>query len=28
MYQSPNFDSSVDRVEVNIEAGLGSISVI
>jgi len=27
IYQSPNFDSSVDRVEVNIEAGLGSVSV-
>jgi len=27
MYQSPNFDASVDRVEVNIEGGLGSVSV-
>jgi len=26
-YQSPNFDTSADRVEVNIKAGLGSISV-
>jgi hypothetical protein len=27
MYQSPNFDSAVDRAEINIEAGVGSISV-
>jgi hypothetical protein len=27
MYQSPNFDTSADRVEINIEAGLGSITV-
>jgi len=26
-YQSPNFDTSADRVEVNIKAGVGSISV-
>ena len=26
-FQSPNFDTSADRVEVNIKAGLGSISV-
>lgn len=26
-YQSPNFDTSIDRVEVNIKAGVGSISV-
>jgi hypothetical protein len=26
-YQSPNFDTSADRVEVNVKAGLGSISV-
>jgi len=28
MYQSPNFDTAVDRAEINIEAGLGSVSVI
>jgi hypothetical protein len=27
MYQSPNFDSAADRAEINIEAGLGSITV-
>ena len=27
MYQSPNFDTAVDRAEINIEAGLGSVSV-
>ena len=27
MYQSPNFDAAVDRAEIKIEAGLGSISV-
>ena len=27
MYQSPNFDSAVARAEINIEAGLGSVSV-
>lgn len=27
MYQSPNFDTAVDRAELNIEAGLGSVSV-
>ncbi|MBN2116555.1 MAG: hypothetical protein JW730_08290 [Anaerolineales bacterium] len=26
-YQSPDFDSAVDRAEINIEAGLGSVSV-
>ena len=26
-YQSPNFDTSPDRVEVNIKAGVGSVSV-
>jgi len=26
-YQSPNFDTSADRVEINIKAGVGSISV-
>jgi hypothetical protein len=27
MYQSPDFDTAVDRAEINIEAGLGSVSV-
>ena len=27
MYQSPNFDTAVDRAEINIESGLGSVSV-
>ncbi|HVF24695.1 MAG TPA: hypothetical protein VNA23_02335 [Anaerolineales bacterium] len=27
MYQSPNFDSARDRAEINIEAGLGTVSV-
>jgi hypothetical protein len=27
MYQSPNFDQSPNRVEINVEAGLGTISV-
>ena len=27
LYQSSNFDTAVDRAEINIEAGLGSISV-
>jgi len=27
MYQSPNFDTSADRAEINIEGGLGSVSV-
>ncbi|MEO8356835.1 MAG: DUF5668 domain-containing protein [Chloroflexota bacterium] len=27
IYQSPNFDTSADRSEINIEAGLGSVSV-
>ncbi len=27
MYQSSNFDTSVDRAEINIESGLGSVSV-
>ena len=27
MYQSPNFDTSSDRAEINVESGLGSISV-
>ena len=27
MYQSPNYDTAVDRAEINIEAGLGSVSV-
>lgn len=27
VFQSPNYDTSTDRVEVNIKAGLGSISV-
>lgn len=27
LYQSPNFDSAADRVEINVEAGLGSISI-
>ena len=26
-YQSPNFDTAVDRAEINIEAGLGTVSV-
>ncbi len=26
-YQSPNFDTSADRVEINVKAGVGSISV-
>jgi len=27
LYQSPNFDTSPDRTEINIETGLGSVSV-
>jgi len=27
MYQSSNFDSAVDRAEINIESGLGSVTV-
>ena len=27
MYQSANFDSATDRVEINVEAGLGAVSV-
>ena len=27
MYQSANFDTAVDRAEINIEAGLGTVSV-
>ncbi|HEX9333589.1 MAG TPA: hypothetical protein VF896_16970, partial [Anaerolineales bacterium] len=27
MYQSSNFDTAVDRAEINIESGLGSVSV-
>jgi hypothetical protein len=27
LYQSSNFDTAVDRAEINIEAGLGSVSV-
>lgn len=27
LYQSSNFDTSVDRAEINIESGLGSVSV-
>ena len=27
MYQSPNFDTSADRAEINIEGGLGSVSI-
>ena len=27
MYQSPNYDTAVDRAEINIEAGLGTVSV-
>ena len=27
MYQSPNFDTASDRAEINVELGLGSISV-
>ena len=27
LYQSSNFDSAVDRAEINIESGLGSVSV-
>lgn len=27
MYQSPNFDSATDRTEINIEGGLGSVTV-
>jgi len=27
MYQSSNYDTSVDRAEINIESGLGSVSV-
>ena len=27
MYQSPNFDSATDRTEINVEAGLGAVSV-
>ena len=27
LYQSPNYDTAVDRAEINIEAGLGSVSV-
>jgi hypothetical protein len=27
IYQSPDFDTAVDRAEINIESGLGSVSV-
>ncbi|NWG33819.1 MAG: hypothetical protein HXY42_05215 [Chloroflexi bacterium] len=27
LYQSPNFDTSPDRAEINVEAGLGSITI-
>jgi hypothetical protein len=27
LYQSSNFDGAADRAEINIEAGLGSVSV-
>ena len=27
MYQSSDYDTSVDRADINIEAGLGSVSV-
>jgi hypothetical protein len=27
IYQSTNFDTAVDRAEINIEAGLGTVSV-
>ena len=27
IYQSPNYDTAVDRAEINIESGLGSVSV-
>jgi hypothetical protein len=27
MYQSPDFDMAADRAEINIQAGVGSISV-
>lgn len=27
MYQSPDYDNAVDRAEINIESGLGSVSV-
>jgi len=27
LYQSPGFDTAVDRAEINIESGLGSVSV-
>jgi hypothetical protein len=27
LYQSPNFDTAVDRAEINIESGLGSVTV-
>ena len=27
MYQSANFDSATDRAEINVEAGLGAVSV-
>jgi hypothetical protein len=27
MYQSPNYDQSPNRVEVNVEAGLGAITI-
>ena len=27
MYQSPNFDSATDRAEINVEAGLGAVSI-
>ena len=27
VYQSPNYDNAVDRAEINIESGLGSVSV-
>jgi hypothetical protein len=27
LYQSPDYDSSADRADINIEAGLGSVTV-
>jgi hypothetical protein len=27
MYQSSNYEAAVDRAEINIESGLGSVSV-
>jgi hypothetical protein len=28
IYQSPNYDTSADRAEINVEAGLGSVTVV